>query len=69
MQIFPIVGGSILSHDHFQGGNHEFTMAKAPVIKEYVIPGYEDVRAGMVKWPMSVIRLQCKRQRTSDQRS
>ena len=56
----PIVGGSILSHDHFQGGNHEFVMAKAPVIKEYVIPGYEDVRAGMVKWPMSVIRLQCK---------
>ena len=56
----PIVGGSILSHDHFQGGNHEFAMAKAPVIKEYVIPGYEDVRAGMVKWPMSVIRLQCK---------
>ena len=56
----PIVGGSILSHDHFRGGNHEFAMAKAPVIKEYVIPGYEDVRAGMVKWPMSVIRLQCK---------
>lgn len=56
----PIVGGSILSHDHFQGGNHEFAMAKAPVIKEYVIPGYEDVRAGMVKWPMSVIRLQGK---------
>ena len=56
----PIVGGSILSHDHFQGGNHEFAMSKAPVIKEYVIPGYEDVRAGMVKWPMSVIRLQCK---------
>ena len=56
----PIVGGSILSHQHFQGGNNEFAMAKAPVIKEYVIPGYEDVRAGMVKWPMSVIRLQCK---------
>ena len=56
----PIVGGSILSHDHSQGGNHEFAMAKAPVIKEYVIPGYEDVRAGMVKWPMSVIRLQGK---------
>ena len=56
----PIVGGSILSHDPFQGGNHEFAMAKAPVIKEYVIPGYEDVRAGMVKWPMSVIRLQGK---------
>ena len=56
----PIVGGSILSHDQLQGGNHEFAMAKAPVIKEYVIPGYDDVRAGMVKWPMSVIRLQGK---------
>lgn len=53
----PIVGGSILTHDHFQGGNHEFPMAKAPVEKEFVIPGYEDVRAGIVKWPMSVIRL------------
>ena len=56
----PIVGGSILSHDHFQGRNHEFAMAKASVIKEYAIPEYEDVRAGMVKWPMSVIRLQGK---------
>lgn len=56
----PIVGGSILSHDHFQGGNHEFAMAKAPVIKEYTIPGFEDVQAGIVKWPMSVIRLQSK---------
>ena len=56
----PIVGGSILAHDHFQGGHYTFAMAKAPVIKEYVIPGYEDVRAGMVKWPMSVIRLQGK---------
>ncbi len=53
----PIVGGSILSHDHFQGGNHEFAMAKAPVMKECTIKGYEDVCAGIVKWPMSVIRL------------
>ena len=56
----PIVGGSILSHDHFQGGNYEFAMAKAPFINEYVIQGYEDVLACIVKWPMSVIRLQCK---------
>ena len=53
----PIVGGSILSHDHFQGGNYEFAMAKAPVEKEVVIPGFEDVKAGIVKWPMSVIRI------------
>lgn len=53
----PIVGGSILSHDHFQGGNYTFAMAKAPVEKEIVFKGYEDVKAGIVKWPMSVIRL------------
>ena len=53
----PIVGGSILSHDHFQGGNYQFAMAKAP-IEEYVkIPRFEDVEAGIVKWPLSVIRL------------
>ena len=56
----PIVGGSILTHDHFQGGNHEFPMAKAPVEKEFIIPGYEDVEAGIVKWPMSVIRLKAE---------
>lgn len=56
----PIVGGSILSHDHFQGGNHEFAMAKAPVIRTCTIPGFEDVEAGIVKWPMSVIRLRSK---------
>ncbi len=55
----PIVGGSILSHDHFQGGNYTFAMAKAPVIREFTIAGYEDVKAGIVKWPLSVIRLQC----------
>lgn len=55
----PIVGGSILSHDHFQGGHYEFAMAKAPVEKEISFLGYEDVKAGIVKWPMSVIRLDC----------
>lgn len=53
----PIVGGSILSHDHFQGGNYEFAMAKAPVEHEFTVSGYEDVKAGIVKWPLSVIRL------------
>ena len=53
----PIVGGSILSHDHFQGGHYTFAMEKAPVIRSYEIPGYEDVSAGIVKWPLSVIRL------------
>ncbi len=55
----PIVGGSILSHDHFQGGNYEFAMAKAPVEKEFSVKGFEDVKSGIVKWPMSVIRLSC----------
>lgn len=53
----PIVGGSILSHDHFQGGNYEFAMAKAPIEKEITFSGFEDVTAGIVKWPMSVIRI------------
>ena len=53
----PIVGGSILSHDHFQGGNYEFAMAKASVETRFEIKGFEDVEAGIVKWPMSVIRL------------
>ena len=56
----PIVGGSILSHDHFQGGHYTFAMEKAPIIKEFSVKGYEDVKAGIVKWPLSVIRLQCK---------
>lgn len=55
----PIVGGSILSHDHFQGGNYEFAMAKAPIEREFTVKGYEDVKAGIVKWPLSVIRLNC----------
>jgi UDPglucose--hexose-1-phosphate uridylyltransferase len=53
----PIVGGSILSHDHFQGGNYEFAMAKAPIEKNFSVVGFEDINAGVVKWPMSVIRL------------
>ncbi len=56
----PIVGGSILSHDHFQGGNYEFAMAKAPIEIPITIPGYEDVEAGIVKWPLSVIRIRHK---------
>ena len=55
----PIVGGSILSHDHFQGGHYTFAMAKAPVVESFTVKGYEDVTAGIVKWPLSVIRLQC----------
>ena len=53
----PIVGGSILAHDHFQGGHYTFAMAKAPVETPFTFPGYEDVKAGIVKWPMSVVRL------------
>ena len=55
----PIVGGSILSHEHFQGGNYEFAMAKAPIEKTFVVEGYEDVECGIVHWPLSVIRLRC----------
>jgi len=56
----PIVGGSILSHDHFQGGHYEFAMAKAPVEETFTVEGFEDVNAGIVQWPMSVIRLSGK---------
>ena len=56
----PIVGGSILSHSHYQGGRYTFAMAKAPVEQEYVFEGFSDVKAGIVKWPMSVIRLSGK---------
>lgn len=52
----PIVGGSILSHDHFQGGNYTFAMAKAPIEYPLEFDGFGDVKAGIVKWPMSVIR-------------
>ncbi|MBQ3985739.1 MAG: UDP-glucose--hexose-1-phosphate uridylyltransferase [Oscillospiraceae bacterium] len=53
----PIVGGSILAHDHFQGGRYTFAMEKAPVETKISFPGFEDVDAGIVKWPMSVIRI------------
>ncbi len=53
----PIVGGSILAHEHFQGGNYTFAMAKAPVETEFILKKYPDVNAGIVKWPMSVIRV------------
>lgn len=54
----PIVGGSILTHEHYQGGRHVFAMEEAPVETQLHFSGYEDVKAGIVKWPMSVIRLQ-----------
>lgn len=53
----PIVGGSILTHDHFQGGNYEFAMAKAEIETPLFFEGFSDIKAGIVKWPMSVIRL------------
>ena len=56
----PIVGGSILAHEHFQGGRYTFAMEKAQVEKEYTVPGFEDVSVGRVKWPMSVLRLRSK---------
>ena len=56
----PIVGGSILSHDHFQGGNYEFPMVRAPYEKEFTVTGYEDIHAGIINWPLSTIRLQAK---------
>ena len=55
----PIVGGSILSHDHFQGGRYTFAMERAPVERPVSFPGFDDVEAGIVRWPMSVIRLRC----------
>lgn len=58
----PIVGGSILSHEHFQGGRHDFPMAQAKIEKEITIPGFEDVKAGIVHWPLSVIRISSKNQ-------
>lgn len=53
----PIVGGSILSHDHFQGGNYIFAMEEAPILQTFHIAGYEDLQVGIVKWPLSVIRV------------
>jgi UDPglucose--hexose-1-phosphate uridylyltransferase len=63
----PIVGGSILSHEHFQGGHYTFAMETAPVEQEISFRGFEDIKAGIVKWPMSVIRLRCAdRERIAD---
>ena len=53
----PIVGGSILAHEHFQGGHYEFAMERAGIKKEITIPGFEQIEAGIVNWPMSVIRI------------
>lgn len=53
----PIVGGSILSHEHYQGGRHQFPMEKSPIATPLTFKGFEDVTAGIVQWPMSVIRL------------
>lgn len=57
----PIVGGSILSHDHYQGGNYTFAMAKAPIEQHFEIKGFEDVETGIVNWPLSVIRIRHKK--------
>ena len=53
----PIVGGSILSHEHFQGGNYQFPMARAETETPFTLPDYPDVEAGIIKWPLSVIRI------------
>ena len=53
----PIVGGSILAHDHFQGGHYTFAMAKAAIEIPFTVPGFEDVESGIVKWPLSVFRI------------
>jgi len=55
----PIVGGSILAHEHFQGGRYTFAMDNAPVEHEFTIPAFPHVKAGLLKWPLSVIRLSC----------
>lgn len=60
----PIVGGSILTHEHFQGGRYVFPLNKAPVLKSFKIKGFGNVKTGIVKWPMSVIRLESKNQKT-----
>lgn len=56
----PIVGGSILTHDHFQGGHYTFAMEKAKIEESFVLKEYEDVEVGIVKWPLSVLRLRCE---------
>lgn len=57
----PIVGGSLLAHDHFQGGGHRFPLMKAPLTRSFALPGLADVRAGIVDWPASVVRLRSAR--------
>ena len=56
----PIVGGSILSHDHFQGGHYQFAMADAKIEKHYTVKGFEDVETGILNWPLSVLRIRSK---------
>ena len=58
MQIYPIVGGSILTHDHYQGGRYTFPMELAELDQTFTIPDFEEVQVGIVRWPMSVLRLQ-----------
>jgi UDPglucose--hexose-1-phosphate uridylyltransferase len=53
----PIVGGSILTHDHYQGGRYEFAMAKANDVYEFEVKGYKDVKISIIKWPLSVVRI------------
>ena len=65
----PIVGGSILSHDHFQGGNYTFAMAKADFEETFELPAYPEIKAGIIKWPMSVIRLQSKNRQQMEEAS
>mgnify|MGYP004618326363 FL=1 len=65
----PIVGGSILTHEHFQGGNYTFAMAKAPVEYEFKLDNYPDVKSGIVKWPMSVIRLSSENRQSLEKAS
>ena len=63
----PIVGGSILTHDHFQGGRYEFAMERAEIVTLVSVPGYEEIEAGIVKWPLSVLRLRSSsRERLTD---
>ncbi|SKB49265.1 UTP-hexose-1-phosphate uridylyltransferase [Lachnospiraceae bacterium] len=56
----PIVGGSILSHDHFQGGCYEFPMARAEFVSKFTVPGFEDVECGVIRWPLTVLRIRHK---------
>lgn len=53
----PIVGGSILTHEHFQGGRYSFALNRAEVERKFTVNGFDDVECGIVKWPMSVVRL------------